>query len=398
MMQLSSIVAVISGILIAACFIMASRTDTFTGRWVAWKSSGVDDYLLFPYQTVNNSQPTFHFKNSDETIVFDNVDYQFKGKPQAEKLDVLLENTGTTAFLIIKGDTILYENYFNGSQRDSIVTSFSIAKSITSLMIGMAIDDGYIHSLDDPVTRYIPDLLQVDHRYQNITLGHLLSMRSGIAFKDTDIPWHDKSKAYYHPHLREVVTHLPITDNPGETFVYNTFNPIILGIVLENATGQSVAEYFESRFWKPLGAEYDASWSIDSEADHMAKMESGFNARAIDFAKIGQLILHRGNWNGEQIISSDWIGSSIKVDPENNVAKFGENVFYQNGWWVISPTQTDKYTVYGWGHLGQYLFVFPNDDMIILRFGKDIGEVDSWRQIAQEIVNLTSQVETGASK
>jgi CubicO group peptidase (beta-lactamase class C family) len=388
---------VISGILAIAYFIVASRTDTFTGRWVAWKSSGVEDYLLFPYHTVSKSPPIFHFNPNDNSTHFENIDYQFQGKPQAVKLDILLENTGTTAFLVIKGDDILYENYFNGYQRDSIVTSFSIAKSITSLMIGMAIDDGYIHGLEDPVTRYIPDLLQVDPRYQNITLGHLLSMRSGIAFKDTDIPWHDKSKAYYHPYLREVVTHLPIAESPGETFVYNTFNPIILGIVLENVTGQSIAEYFESRFWKQLGAEYDASWSVDSEADGMAKMESGFNARAIDFAKIGRLILHQGNWNGEQVISSDWVNASTRIHPENSVAKFGENVFYQNGWWVISPTQTDKYTVYGWGHLGQYLFIFPNDDMIILRFGKDIGEVDSWRQIAQKIV-LTSQAETVTEK
>lgn len=384
-------VLVIAGILVSIYFIVASRTDTFTGRWVAWKSSGVDDYLLFPFDIIKHAPSTFTFGNSNENFPIKNITYEYNGKTQTANLEALLEQTNTTAFIIIKGDTVLYENYFNGYQRDSIVTSFSVAKSISSLLIGAAIDDGYIQSLNEPVTQYIPELSQVDPEYQKVTLQHLLSMKSGIAFKDTDIPWHDKSKAYYHPYLREVVTHLPIEESPDTIFVYNTFNPIILGIVLENATGQSVADYFETRFWIRLGTEYDASWSLDSEEDGMAKMESGFNARAIDFAKIGRLVLNQGEWGGEQIISNEWINNSIKIESNNLVPKFGENVYYQNGWWVISPTSKDKYTVFGWGHLGQYLFIFPDDDMIILRFGKEIGKVDSWRQIAQEIVKVVNE-------
>ena len=384
-------VFVISVILISIYFAVASRTDTFTGRWVAWKSSGVDDYLLFPSDTIKHPASTFSFSNSNEDFPIKDIAYEFNGKTKATNLDALLNKTGTTAFIIIKGDTILYENYFNGYQRDSIVTSFSIAKSITSLLIGIAIDDGCIQSLNEPVTQYIPELSQIDPEYQNITLQHLLSMKSGIAFKDTDIPWHDKSKAYYHPYLREVVTHLPLAEPPGSTFVYNTFNPIILGLVLENATGQTVAEYSEARFWMRLGAEYDATWSLDSKEDRLAKMESGFNARAIDFAKIGRLVINRGKWDGEQIISAEWINNSTMIETENLVPKFGENVYYQNGWWIISPTAKDKYIVFGWGHLGQYLFIFPDDDVIILRFGKEIGEVDSWRQITQEIVKFVNE-------
>lgn len=391
MINLLVTVFVIAVILISVYFVVASRTDTFTGRWVAWKSSGVDDYLLFPFDTITHPPSTFTFDKNNEDFPIKNITYEYNGKTQTTPMESLLEQTNTTAFIVIKGDTILYENYFNGYQQDTIVTSFSIAKSITSLLIGMAIDDGYIQSLNEPVTQYIPELSQINPEYQNITLQHLISMKSGIAFKDTDIPWHDKSKAYYHPHLREVVTHLPLTEPPGKTFVYNTFNPIILGIVLENATGQSVAEYFEARFWMRLGAEYDASWSLDSTEDKMAKMESGFNARAIDFAKIGRLVLNQGKWGGEQIISAEWINNSTKIEAENLVPKFGENVYYQNGWWIISPTARDRYTVFGWGHLGQYLFIFPDDDMVILRFGKEIGKVDSWRQIAQEIVEVVNE-------
>ncbi len=87
-----------------------------------------------------------------------------------------------------------------------------------------------------------------------------------------------------------------------------------------------------------------------------------------------------------QIISSEWIKNSTKIDPENNVEKFGDNFFYQNGWWIIAPTATEKYTVFAWGHLGQYFYIFPEDNTLVLRFGKEIGKVDSWRKIAQEIV------------
>ena len=356
---------------------------------MAWKSSDVNDYKLFPSRAIENKPPVFHFIGDQNPDWFDSVSYQFKGNQKTANLDELLAATGTTAFIVIKDDSLLYEGYFNGSSRESIVTSFSIAKSITSLLVGMAIDEGYIGSLDDPVSKYIPELIQVDPRYQDITLEHLLSMKSGIKFKDTDIPWHDKSRAYYHPYLREVVVHLPIAGAPGEEFAYNTFNPIILGIVLERATGQSVTQYTETRLWQRLGMEFDASWSIDSIEDGLEKMESGLNARAIDFAKIGRLLLTRGVWNEEQILSDMWIESSMKVDPENNVSKFGEQIFYQNGWWIYGPSETNKYTVSAWGHLGQYVFVFPEENMAVLRFGTEIGRVDSWQQIAQEIVEIT---------
>ncbi len=381
------VVLAITVLLLVIYLLVSSRTDTFTGRWVAWKSSGVDDYLLFPFETIERPASTFYFEKSDQDFPISDINYEFNGQAQNANLEALLEETGTSAFIVIQGDVVLYEKYFNGYQRDSIVTSFSIAKSLTSLLVGMAIEDGYIQSLDDSVTQYIPELSQVDPAYQEITLQHLLSMKSGIAFKDTDIPWHDKSRAYYHPYLRQVVTQLPIEESPGTTFVYNSFNPIILGIILEKATGQSVADYFESRFWMRLGAEYDASWSLDSEEDGLAKMESGFNARAIDYAKIGRLVLNQGEWDGSQIISAEWVNNSTKIESTNLVPRIGENVYYQNGWWVIGPTAKDKYTVFGWGHLGQYLFLFPDEDMMVLRFGKEIGRVDSWRQIAQQIVN-----------
>ncbi len=369
---------------------VSSRTDTFTGRWVAWKSSEIDDYKLFPHHTIENAPPVFKFQSPSEVRTL-SVAYHYKEQPREADLAQLLQETCTTAFIVTQGDELLYEGYFNGWRPDFIYTSFSVAKSITSLLVGMAIDDGYINSLDDPVTDYIPELAQTDPRYRNITLEHLISMKSGIAFKDTDIPWHDKSRAYYHPDLRQTVLNLPIAKEPGVEWLYNTFNPIIMGVVLERATGRPPSAYLEEKLWQRLGMEYDATWSIDSEAGNMVKMESGINARAIDYVKIGRLMLNNGNWNGEQIVSPEWIASSMAIVPENNVAKFGEHVFYQNGWWIQRATETDLYAVYGWGHRGQYLFIFPDEGMVVARFGRDIGDVDSWREVAQNVVKQLQQ-------
>jgi CubicO group peptidase (beta-lactamase class C family) len=388
------IIFMIITILVLAYFMISARTNTYWGRWFAWKASDIDDYQRFPFHPVDNAPPVFFFdKNLRPDFFYLNIAYEYKGKPQTSNLDELLQQSGTTAFIVIKDDAILYENYFNGYSRDSINTSFSIAKSVTSLLVGIAIDQGHIENIHDPITTYIPELLDVNERYDLVTIEHLLSMKSGIEFVDHDLPWGDKPKAYYHPRLREIVLKLEIEEEPGNTFAYNTYNPILLGIALEWASGKTVSQLFEENLWKKLGMEFDASWSIDSEEDNMVKMESGINARAIDFAKIGRLVLNNGLWGDEQIVSSVWLDRSLQIDSSNNVAKFGDSIFYQTGWWVYAPAGSDQFTIFGWGHLGQYLFIFPEEDMIVLRFGKKIGRVDSWRQIAQEVVELA-----GASK
>ena len=158
-------------------------------------------------------------------------------------------------------------------------------------------------------------------------------------------------------------------------------------MVLESAYGGTVPAFLEQTLWGPLGMEFDGSWSLDSREDAMAKMESGINARAIDFAKIGRLMLQQGNWEGRQVVSPGWIEASMQVVPENQVGKFGDDIYYQLGWWIAAPGESRSYTVFGWGHLGQYLFIYPEENMVIVRFGSKIGKVDSWRQIAQAIVD-----------
>lgn len=368
--------------LVAGYFAVSSQTDTYLGRWFAWKASDIEDYKKFPKTDIRRSEPQFDFEVALDS---DFGEQKYKYKDGEETLDTILSKNDTTAFIVIKDDQILYEEYFNGYERDSINTSFSVAKSITSLLVGAAIDDGAIKDVNDPVTNYLPQLEDVDPRYEQVTIDHLLSMKSGIQFADHDLPWGDKPKAYYHPDLRSRVMELKITETPGDRFQYNTYNPIILGMVLEEATGKSVPEYFEEKYWSRMGMEFDGSWSMDSEAGGMTKMESGINSRAIDFAKFGRLILAGGNWEGEQLISEEWVTSSTEMRVDNLATGYGEDLHYNRGWWLTDSDAEGLGSIAGWGHLGQYLYVFPDKNIVIVRFGKDMGDVESWPALIEEV-------------
>ena len=290
--------------------------------------------------------------------------------------DEFLASTGTTAFVVIKDDKILYEKYFNGYQKDSISTSFSMAKSITSGLIGLAIDEGLIASVDDPVTKYIPELRQKDPRFDNITIKNLLTMSSGLEYVEEGLPWSDDTKTYYDTDLRSLGFSSRIEDESGKRFHYNNYNALLLGMILERTTHKHVSQYLEEKIWKPLGMDAPASWSLDSVASGFEKMESGINAKAIDFAKFGRLFLNNGNWNDKQIISEKWVKESTRPDVTTDPAPY-----YQYMWWVdpLSGNGT-HYNFYAAGKHGQFIYVIPEKDMIIVRHGYESG-YDSWTDL-----------------
>ncbi|MFZ6011848.1 MAG: serine hydrolase domain-containing protein [Bacteroidota bacterium] len=365
----------------AATITCSCSTKTYFGRWMTWRASDIKDHEKFPsHQFKASSSPYFFVKSENESLA-SLVVTSHKGK--RAPIQEVLRRSGTTAFLVIQNDTLVYENYFNGYDRSSVNTSFSVAKSVTSLMIGKAIDDGVIHSVNDPVVQYLPELRALN----GVTLDYLLNMRSGIQFKDHDLPWGDKPKAYYHPRLRQRIGELNLKRRPGTRFQYNSYNPIIVGMVLERVTCQSPAQYFESKIWSKLGMEYDGSWSMDSRASGMTKMESGLNIRPIDFAKIGRLILNRGRWNTEEVVSENWIANLYKISDNNGVKDFGSGIHYEKFWWLFSNGSEQAYIISGWGHLGQYLYIFPKEKIIIVRMGKSKGRIDSWKTIFTELVD-----------
>lgn len=182
-------------------------------------------------------------------------------------LDSLLKNTSTRAFLIIRNDSIIYENYFRGYKRKDISTVFSVSKSVTSLLIGIAIDEGYISSVNDPVTKYILELKNADPMFEKLTIKDLLDMRSGIKFKEDYgfNPFSKIARLYYGTDQLSQVKKLHFECEPGTRHEYQSIATTILGIIIEKTTNQDFAKYFENKVWKPLGMENTAQWSLDDK-------------------------------------------------------------------------------------------------------------------------------------
>jgi CubicO group peptidase (beta-lactamase class C family) len=369
----------------------------FLARDMAWGESDVLDYQKFPARPVANAAPAFRFKTRPSPQLLQTIEYQEDGKTKRAALDDFLRSTGTTSFIVVKDDEILYERYFNGYRRDSIVTSFSIAKSVTSALVGIAIDEGFIGSVDDPIGKYLPELR--GRGFDRITIRDLLLMSTGIKFaQDEDLSdlqelWpfsRDIALSYSYPNLRSLALQLPPSKEPvGAAFNYNPYHPILLGMILERTTHRPVSQYLQEKIWQPLGMEYPASWSLDSKQDGFEKMESGLNARAIDFAKFGRLFLEHGDWNGRQLISTRWVTDSTAPDPEDHRPFLSYQDWKQAGgyykymWWG-RPTPDGGYYYSARGHLGQLIAVFPKDRLIIVRFGRNDGGVD-WDYVIESI-------------
>lgn len=362
----------------------------YVWRVLRWGNSDVYDYQKFPERLMSKGDTAFQFTTGlDES----RVQEMFAQHSLIDDLDTFLEDTHTQAFIVIQDDQILYEKYFNGIEQDSIVTSFSMAKSFTSALIGLAIADGYIESVNDPITDYLPELAERDPAFAQITIRDLLMMSSGIRYEEFFFFSGDNTKTYYYPDLRDLaLNQTEIVGSPGESFLYNNYHPLLLGMILERATGKPVAAYLAEKVWQPLGMAYDGSWSLD-EAD-FEKMESGINARAIDFAKFGRLFLNEGDWGGTQIIPTEWVLESTTRDknvPESYYSpEFQEslpNGYYKYMWWGLQRDEGD-YDFSAIGNHGQFIYLSPSKQLIIVRHGEKYGvDYPEWLDIFYEFAS-----------
>lgn len=332
--------------------------------------SEVDDYELFPSKELTVSDSPFHFAEKfSPSKVPDRIKI---GKKSFIGLNHFLELQNTLAFLIIKNDTLIYEKYFNEHSESSISQSFSMAKSITSILIGCAIDDGLIKSVDQPVTDYVPELKS--NGYDKVKIKHLLQMTSGMDYTESDNPFGLHPHFYYGPDLEEKLINLKLKETPGKRFEYRSGENQLLGLILKRALKtKSITEYTQEKLWTPLGMEYAGLWSTDDKG--FEKTFCCLSACAKDFAKIGRLYLNKGNWNGNQIVSPRWVEESTKVDTTE-----GSVWYYQYQWWLVRKDHGDFCAD---GHLGQFIYVNPKKQMIIVRLGKALGDINSseWKSL-----------------
>ncbi|HKJ47856.1 MAG TPA: serine hydrolase, partial [Christiangramia sp.] len=273
-------------------------------------------------------------------------------------LDSLNQELETAAFLIIKNDSILFEKYYNGYNGKSRTNSFSMAKSIVTLLMFKAIQDGYLENINQPVSDFFP---QFDSR---LSIGDLSSMASGLNWNENYYnPFASTARAYFGEDIREQVLELEVIEKPGEEFIYLSGNTELLGMVIEKATGQNLSEYLSESFWKPLGMNDDALWQIDSRESGMEKAYCCISSNARNFGKFGKLLINNGKWNGEQLLDSAFIETASEP-------RFSETPYYGYGFWLSDYRDKDIY--YMRGILGQYVIVIPEDDLVIVRLGRKL--------------------------
>ena len=350
-------------------------------RALIWGDADVGDQFRFPARAIPAGDLASSLPSGDE-ISLPTVAVGSGGQVLD---DDFLRGTGTRAFLVVHDDRLVYERYFGDSDRGMLQTSFSVAKSFLSTLVGLAVEEGFIGSVDDPVTEYVPELLERDPRFARITIRHLLTMSSGLRYWDTDLPWPwaDDTYTYYGANMREIALEkTEIEKAPGTEWLYNNYNPLLLGLVLERSTGTSVSEFMSTRLWQPLGAERGATWNLDSEESGFEKLESGINATAADYARFGLMFLHRGEWDGTRIVSEEWVEAATAADSTTD-----PNDGYQYLWW-IDAEQPERF--YALGNLGQYIYVAPDANAVIVRSGSDWGvENPEWlgifRALADEL-------------
>ena len=288
---------------------------------------------------------------------------KFNKKKPSKKFYELSKENGTTAFLVLKNDSVLFEEYFEGLPADSLSNSFSMSKSIVGLLVGCALKEGKIKSIDEPISNYLPDF-DIENKGR-VTIKHLLTMSSSINFNESYInPFGFAAEALYSNHLRELIYRYKLEGEPGKLFDYQSGNTQLLCFILEKATGEKIYNYASNKIWKNIGAQKNAVWCLDKPGGE-ARAFCCFNSNAKDFARIGQLMLHKGNYNGVQILDTNYVLETIK--PANILSDNLPNNKYGYHWWLINYKGNDVF--YARGILGQYILCIPSKNMIAVRLG-----------------------------
>ena len=345
---LAAIVAVIY-IFDLSYLVRAVRVTYLTGH----KTAFLEDYTYFNNREIKagTAQPW-------------NISENYNKVKSTKKLEQTHKELQTTSFLIIKSDSIWHESYYDIGAVDSKTNSFSVAKSIVTSALGKAIDLGMIPNLDTKVMDYLPEL--TGEFANEVTVGDLASMASGQKWDEHYYgPTSVTTQAYFKKDLRKLMLSLPIESRPGEKFIYQSGDTQLLAMVLEKATKMTLADFLSQYFWQPMGMEQDALWQIDHADDGIEKAYCCIASNARDFAKFGKLYMQGGMWNGKQILSTAFVFLSINP-------RFKDSPQYGYGWWL--STYKNKHIYYMRGHLGQFVIVIPEDELIIVRLGHLKGE------------------------
>ncbi|GAB4252861.1 MAG: serine hydrolase [Vicingaceae bacterium] len=315
------------------------------------KGPTIDDYTKFKNAEINPSNQPFKWALSKNY-----------NKKTDQQLLEKISDLQTVAFLIIKNDSIYFEHYWDQYSDTSFTNSFSMAKTFTALLIGAAIDDGLITSVEDPVGKYLEPFKE----NKDLKIKHLLNMSSGINFdEDYKSPFGYMAKAYYGGDIKKLTFKYQPETKPGVEWKYLGGNTLLLSFIVEKVTQKPLSKYFEEKIWKKIGAERKALWSLDN--NNTEKAYCCFYANARDFAKIGKLFIDFGKFENNQILDSAYV--SNMMTPAKHLQYHSKPVdFY--GWQTWIADYKNLKVVYARGIQGQYILTIPEKNIIIVRLGK----------------------------
>jgi len=309
---------------------------------------------IFPQAIVKPDTIPFHFpeKTDDQfgkRYKMANLMNLFN---QAE-LEKVLKDKKTRAFIVVYKDTIIYEQYFKGKDRQSYLTSFSMAKSVVSTLIGIAVSEGKIKSIQDPFCQYFPEIDCAT--FGTVTIEHLLQHTSGIKYNGL-------VKLYYGKNLAKKVLPKGFNYPAGTKFKYDNANSQILGMLIEKVYQKPIYEVWEEKVWSRIGTEQPIHWALDSKKNRQAKTFCCVDATARDFARLGRVWKNNGIYNGEQIIPSFWI-DSVRAPRTGE----GAAINYKYHFWR-APSLYNCFTAAGM--YGQLIFMCPEKDLMFIRLGE----------------------------
>lgn len=318
---------------------------------------------------------------------------------ETRRVDAFIEDTGTTGLLVAKGNTIIFENYYDGYKENDRMICWSVSKSLISALIGIAIEEGHIKDTEDYVTDYVPAL--IESGYNEVSIKDVLQMSSGIGFNEdyfdtnSDVNRMGAISIGLGSTLESLIVGLEREREPGTYNRYVISDTQVLGMVLRAATGVDISVYTQEKLWKPAGMEFDAYWLTDSSG--MESAFGGFNASIRDLARFGLLYLNDGYLMKQQIIPKTWIEDSLNTDEPH--LKPGNNpnsdwiLGYGYQWWIPEGTENDFLAM---GIYGQAIYVNPTHEIVIVKTSayKDYDEnaeqmelesIAFFRQIASEL-------------
>jgi len=327
-------------------------------NFVNWGVHTIHDYKTHPLRKVakgDDPQPWSY-------------DSAYNSKQIPDELQAIIDSNDTHAFLVIQDGKLIYERYWDNYDSSRLSGSFSAAKSIVSLLIGIALDEGKIKSLDEPVGNY------VDHFKTNglakVTIKDLLTMSSGTNYYEGDKSYFSlNAYGYYGDDLEHMVQMMEKKEEPGKFWQYRSGDTQVLGLVVEKVFGENISNLVSERFYKPMGAEYDAFWLLDGE-EKREKAFCCFNGVARDYARFGQLVLNNGKWNGKQVVSEKYIkeatspASYLKDREESNAPVD----FYGYQYWILKHSGVTAIAQNGL--FGQYVYIIPEKNAVVVRLGE----------------------------